>query len=110
MTEDREPFDPDGAVCISAALVKAIAEAKAMVDAERFGTDLQDVLKHARELHDLLLEQVDAADSDAIDRLRAVCDLMGDNVRRLEELVGPESPAGTVHYCNSLPEPERSWR
>ena len=40
----RRTFDPDAAVRISAALVKAIAEAKAMVDAEKFGPELRDVL------------------------------------------------------------------
>jgi hypothetical protein len=64
----REPFDPDQAVRISAALVKAISEAKALVDADCFGPDLHDVIRHARELHDLLLEQV-AAEPCVVDRL-----------------------------------------
>ena len=92
MTAEREPFDPDAAVRISAALVKAIAEANAMVNAERFGPDLQDVISHARELHGLLLEQVNAAERGDIERLRAVCDAMGSNVGRLERLVGPDVP------------------
>jgi hypothetical protein len=40
----------------------------------------------------------DAAEPGVINRLRAVSDAMvGHNVRRLEELVGPESRSGTVH-------------
>jgi hypothetical protein len=56
-----EDFDPDQAARISAAIVKAIAEAKVLVDAENIGPELHDVVQHARELHDLLREQVDAA-------------------------------------------------
>ena len=98
MTEEREPFDPDARVQISAALVKAIAEAKAMVDVENFGPDLLDVVRHARELHDLLAEQVNAAEPGVIDRLRAVCEAMGHNVRRLEEVVSrPEMPPRPMH-------------
>jgi len=97
MTEEQEPFDPDAAVRISAALVKAIAEAKATVDAENFGPELRDVVGHARELHDLLREQVNAAEPGVIDRLRTVCDAMGSNVRRLEEFIGPLPPTGAVH-------------
>lgn len=98
MTGDRHPFDPDSAVRISAALVKAIAEAKAMVDVENFGPDLQDVVRHARELHDLLAEQVDVAEAGVRDRLRPVCDAMGHNVRRLEEVVSrPEMPPRPMH-------------
>ena len=47
MTAEREPFDPEAAARISAALVKAIAEAKAMADAETFGPELHDVVRHA---------------------------------------------------------------
>ena len=98
MIEEREPFDPDAAVRISAALVKAIAEAKAMVDVENFGPDLVDVVHHARELHDLLAEQVNVAEASARGRLCAICDAMGHNVRRLEELVSrPEMPPNPVH-------------
>ena len=82
-----EEFDPDGAARISAAIVKAIAEAKTMVDAENFGPELHDVLQHARELHDLLREQVAAAPPDVTDRLRGLCDAMGNNVGRLEDLL-----------------------
>ena len=91
-------FDPDEATRISAAIVKAIAEAKAMADAENFGPDLQEVIRHARELHDLLLEQVNAAEPGAGDRLRAVCEMMGSNVRRLEELAKASgAPPSAVH-------------
>jgi hypothetical protein len=51
--------------------------------------ELHDVIRHARELHDLLSEQVCAADLGVIDRLRAVCDAMGDNVRRLRRAHEP---------------------
>ena len=55
-----EEFDPEQATRISAAIVKAIAEAKVLVDAESLGPELHDVVQHARELHDLLREQVES--------------------------------------------------
>ena len=44
-TAERVPFDPDAAVRISATFVKALAE---VVDAERFGPELHDVVCDAR--------------------------------------------------------------
>ena len=86
----NEVVDPDEATRISAAIVKAITEAKAMVDAGDFGPALHDVVQHARELHDLLLEQV-TAEPRVVDRLGGLCDAIGENVRRLEEL-GEDDP------------------
>lgn len=90
-------FDPDEAARISAAIVKAIAEAKVLVDAENLGPELHDVVQHARELHDLLREQVDAASPEVADRLRGVCDAMGNNIGRLEDLLKGEAQPPAVH-------------
>ena len=68
-----------------------------MVDAGDFGPALHDVVQHARELHDLLREQVDTAAPGVVDRLRGLCDAMGNNVGRLEELLGGESPPSAIH-------------
>jgi hypothetical protein len=92
-----EEFDPDQAARISAAIVKAIAEAKVLVDAENVGPELHDVIQHARELHDLLREQVEAAPSAVVDRLRGACEAMGNNIGRLEELLGGEAEPPAVH-------------
>jgi hypothetical protein len=47
---------------INSALVRAIAEAKALVEMGGDGDALRDVVRHARDLHGLLLEQMVAAD------------------------------------------------
>jgi hypothetical protein len=92
-----EEFDPDAAARISAAIVKAIAEARVLVDAESLGHELYDVVQHAREMHDLLREEVAAAPPDVADRLRGICDAMGNNISRLEELLTGEPPAPTLN-------------
>jgi hypothetical protein len=81
-----EEFDPEQATRVSAAIVKVIAEAKVLVDAESLGPELHDVVQHARELHDLLREQVEAAPPDVAERLRGICDAMGNHIGRLKKL------------------------
>jgi hypothetical protein len=60
----NEEFDPDAAGRISAAIVKAIAEAKVSVDTASLGPDRHNVIQHACELNDLLREQVATATPD----------------------------------------------
>ena len=93
----REPFDPAQAVRISAALVTAISEAKALADADCLGPDLHEVIRHARELHDLLLEQMVTAEPRVVDRLGGLCDAMGENLRRLEALIGDHARPPSAH-------------
>jgi hypothetical protein len=92
-----EEFDPDQAARISAAIVKAIAEAKVLVDAENVGPELHDVVQHARELHDLLREQVEAAPPGVVDRLRGACEAMGNNIGRLEDLLRGDAQLPPIH-------------
>ena len=92
----HQSFHPDQAVRISAALVKAIAEAKALVEANDFGPDFHEVIRHARELHDLLHEQV-TAEPRVVDRLSGLCDAIGENVRRLEKLVEDDQRPPWAH-------------
>ena len=91
-------FDPQQ-VRIAAALSRAITDAEALVDARNFGPELHAVVRHARALHDLFLEQIGAANPGVIDRLHAISDAMNGNVRGLEDLVRiPPTPA-----CDSPP-------
>ena len=95
---DPEPFDPDAAAKISAAIVKAIAEAKTLADAGDSGAELREVVMHARELHDLLLEQMLAAEPENAEYLRGPSDAIGNNIGALEALVGIEPrPYPTTH-------------
>ena len=92
--DDPDPFDAGAVARISAAIVKAIAEAKTLVDAGESGPELREVVVHARELHDLLLEQMLAAEPANAEYLRGLCDAIGNNVGALEQLLGiqPRQP------------------
>ena len=52
---DNHPMDSAELARISAAFVKAIAEAQTLADSGEFGAELQDLLRHARELLALAL-------------------------------------------------------
>ena len=56
--------DPEYGARISAALVTALAEAKMLADAGSIGPEIRDIVQHARDLYDLLLEQLVAAETD----------------------------------------------
>ena len=48
-------------VRISAALIAAMSEARAMVERGNFGPDFADLVQHARELHELIGEELATA-------------------------------------------------
>ena len=85
-------FDPEEGARISSALIKAIMEAKAMADAGDVGPALRDLVRHARDLYDLLLEQLIAAED-----VRGMCDAMGNRLDQLEALPDNGSRPSTVH-------------
>jgi hypothetical protein len=95
MTSD---FDPEDGARISAALVRALAEMMAMAEAgDVGGPAFRDLLQHARELHDLLLEQVLAAEPDAADYLRGLCDAMGNKIGDLESITDGTENSPPLH-------------
>ena len=65
-------FDPEEGARISSALLKAITEAKALADAGDVGPDVRDLVRHARDLYDLMLEQLIAAGPDAAEDVRGI--------------------------------------
>ena len=62
---------PEAGARISAALVKALAEPKTLADGSDVGPEFRDIIQHAREMYDLLLEQVIAAEPAAAVRAQA---------------------------------------
>ena len=81
------PLDPAELARISAALVKAMAEARVMHDANGIDENFRENLRHARELHDLLLEGLIEAEPAPPEYLRGLCDSMGNNLDELEKIL-----------------------
>ena len=73
---------------ISNALVQAVHRAASLVDAEDYSGELRGLIRHARELHEILLrEQMRSNDSWLVDELRTVCDAMGASLDQFESLI-----------------------
>ena len=73
---------------ISNALVHAVHRAASLVDAEDYGGELRGLIRHARELHQILLrEQKRSTVSWVVDELRTVCDEMGALLDQFESLI-----------------------
>jgi hypothetical protein len=54
-------MDPSELTRVSAAFIKAIVEAQTLADRGKFAAELQELLRHARELLALALEELDSA-------------------------------------------------
>jgi hypothetical protein len=52
------PLDPSYLASLSGAFIDAIREAQAMTAAGEFGAPLAEVLRHARELHEIMAEEL----------------------------------------------------
>jgi len=87
-----DEFDPDYASHVAAACVAAIAEARGLIEAGNLSKDLRDVAQHARDMHDILLEQILAGEPDTVEYLRGLADSLGNNLEELELVVGSPSP------------------
>jgi hypothetical protein len=87
MTPDRA----DELARISKALVAAIGEAKARLDAQEvYDSDFADLVQHARELHTLMCEALLEAEPDVDERARGLADAIGNNLDQIESaLRGP---------------------
>jgi hypothetical protein len=77
---------------ISAALITALGEAKAMADAGQLDADFTELVRHARELGELLTEAL-ADQGDSIgEYVRGVAASLTGAIERLEELVHQPGP------------------
>ena len=92
-----DEFDPEEGARISSALVKAIAEAKVQADSGDIGPEFRDIVRHARDLYDLLLGQLGAAGSRAPEAVLGMADSMGNKLDELEGLVIIEVDRPALH-------------
>jgi hypothetical protein len=74
-------FEANEIARISAALVAAIAEAHALAADGQTGAEFRELLRHAREMHDLMASQLDGATEYA----RGLADSIGTHLKDLEE-------------------------
>ncbi len=79
---------------ISSALVRTVHRAALLVDEDDYDGELRGLIRHARELHEILLcEQKRSKVSWVVDELRAVCDEMGASLNQFESLLTELRPS-----------------
>jgi hypothetical protein len=87
---------------VSQALIAAIAEARACIEAGDFGADLADLVRHARELHRLLLDGIASSVVDVGPRMRGLAMTLGNSMESIEAASRP-----TAGHAEILPIPGR---
>ena len=75
---------------IAAALVQAVTEAKALVDAGNYGSGLANLLQHGRELHQLIGEELAVAGAAVSEHAVGLYDTMGERLKELEAVLRPD--------------------
>ena len=71
---------------IEATLLQAIGEAKVVVKDRGVGPQFHELVRHAREMHDILLDALRAGGSQATQRMWGLCIALGNAVDELELL------------------------
>jgi len=75
---------------ISATLVDALREAHAMAQAGEYGPEFAELVRHAREMSDLLTEAIDSIDRELDPRVRDFAQTLAASLERMEQaVVGP---------------------
>lgn len=72
---------------ISGALLSALAEARAMADAGNYGAGFADLVQHARELYQLIADELAAAGDAGGEYARGLVGAMGDKLVELDTLL-----------------------
>jgi hypothetical protein len=80
------PFDAQYASQLSAAIVCALGEAKILKDAGGHDGDFSAAVTYARDLHNILLAQMQAAIPGSVEQLRRLCETMQINLAQLDEV------------------------
>ena len=80
---------------IIAAMIKAVAEARTLADRGDIGADFRELVQHARELHDLALEALEA-DPEAGEYARGLAGTISTKLDELEALLPKEGPPPTL--------------
>jgi len=79
--------DPAYLASVTSALLAALREAQAMADAGAWGAPLAEVVRHARELHDIMIDEL-VGSRDAIGELASLAlAQMGERLQSLEKTV-----------------------
>ena len=97
----RHPIDPDELARISGAMLKVLAEARALHATGDTSDEQRRLIQHAREMHDLLLESLIAAEPSTAQYARGLADSMANHLDELERLIDVEDlqdagPRGTA--------------
>jgi hypothetical protein len=82
--------DPVYVANVSSALLGALHEAQEILDAGEVGEPLADVVRHARELHEIMVEEL-ASPRVIADRAGRSLTEMGERLRSLERLLAQPS-------------------
>ena len=79
--------DPAYLASVTSALLAALREAQAMADAGAWGAPLAEVVRHARELHDIMIDEL-VGSRDAIGEVASLAlAQMGERLQSLEKTV-----------------------
>ena len=97
----RRQIDPAELARISGAMLNALAEARALNEAGENSHELRRLVRHAREMHDQLLENLIAAEPSTAQYARGLADSMANHIDELERLIDVEDldatgPRGTA--------------
>jgi len=86
MVDPADPYDQSYVATTANEIVKVIAEAEVMIEAGNVGHELRELIGHARDLHDIILEQLIVAEPEAIEWVPGLCDSLGNHIADLEEV------------------------
>jgi len=78
--------DPAYLENVSSAFVGALEEAEAMADSGEAGAPLAELLRHCRELHEIMVEELGGASSPLGEHAGGVLLDLGDRLAQLEKL------------------------
>ncbi len=84
------PFELDEIGRISATLVDALREAHAMAQGGHYGADFNELVRHAREMSDLLTEALDHAEPAVDGTVRDFAATLVASIQRMERAVASE--------------------
>lgn len=80
--------DPAYLAQLSSAMQAAVREAQGLVDEGELGAPLATVVRHARDLHDILVEELGAGTRSVEDHTGGPLATMGERLRALERYLG----------------------
>jgi hypothetical protein len=96
---DNGSMDPARAAQIGrtiAAMIKAVAQARTLADRGAIGADFRELVQHARQLHELALEEL-AADPEAGEYARGLAETISNKLDELEAMLAEQAPHRPLH-------------